>query len=195
MSARRLLAATLLVALPVVTIACGDTAKVADKTTTTKVEKNSTAKSTTTVPGTGDPGTTGDTTVSAPKTAFADGINSAQDQLTAAGTDICALSKVSETLSSVKDPATPDEAKAAGEFIKKYFDAIADTAPAGQEANGQALKAAGSKLLDQLQASNYDPKLLTANTTALDDPAVGKALGTFFQATQEKCGNTTTTGG
>jgi len=196
-SARRLLAATLLIALPVVTIACGDADKASDTTTTTKAEKSSTDKTTTTesTAGSNDTGSTPETTDTTAKSSFAEGINAAQDELTAAGTDICALAQVSDTLSSVEDPATPDEAKAAGEFIKKYFDAIADTAPAGQEASSQALKDAGSKLLDQLEAANYDPKLLTEDTTALDDPAVETALGTFFQATQEQCGETTTTGG
>lgn len=200
MSARRLLAATLLVALPVTTLACGDSKSTSTSPTTTVkgAAKKSTPKSTTTT----DSSSSGDSTTSVagsgdstPKTAFAEGINAAQDQLTAGSGDICKLGEISNTLSSVKDPATADEAKAAAEFIDKYFNAIADLAPTGQEAGAAALRGAGTKLLDQLKAANYDPKVLTAGSTAIDDPAVTAALGTFFTATQEQCGGTTTTVG
>ena len=97
-------------------------------------------------------------------------------------TDLCDLSMAFEDLSSIEDPANVTQVKDALRGVRAVFTAMADTAPAGQEASAAALREFVTSFETAAKNANYDPKTLGK----VDTPeAVSTALEAFGKATSE----------
>ena len=187
MNTRRLAAAALVAILPVAAIACGDDAKGATTTTTTKKTEKKSGSSTTSTSADG----------AAPATiSFNEGIAQLQAELDAAEGDICKLQNLGSSQGDIADPATKDEVQAAGEFTADYLNAIADATPAdgSQKAEADTIHAAAEAIPAQLEAANYDPKLVTGGNSIISgNKELIAALTTVQTSAQATCGGSTTT--
>jgi len=173
----------LLAALTLVAGACGDSKDSASKkTTTTTAAKKSTT--------TGDGPTT---TVSAKDYAAA--LDGAQQQLDAAKGDPCAIVAVFDSLNGLPDPTDEAEGKQAVTFLANLLTTVADTAPAGSEAQAAAIRTAATGLQSEAEAAGYSQEFLAGTDTpkALDTPEFKSAMTDFQTKTTAQCGAATST--
>lgn len=185
MNTRRLAAAALVAALPFTAIACGDDAKGSATTTTAKTSEKKSASPTTSGDG-----------AAAPKISFDEGLAQLEKELEAADGDICKLQNLGSTQGDIEDPATKDEVKAAGQFTADYLNAIADATPAdgSQKAEADTIHAAAEAIPAQLEAADFDPKLVTGDNSIISgNQELIAALTTVQTSAQSTCGGAPTT--
>ncbi len=182
MMKRLTISALLLATLGLFAGACGGSDDAADETTTTKKE------TTTTEAGASDDEDSGSDEVSDEE--FDEAISVVSDEITAAGTDSCALFDVLNSMDGVDlpDPSTQNQVKSAVGLIEQLFVAIADSAPPEFATEADTLRNSIEEFGLQAEQNDYDPEWI--NSSEADPfaaPGATDALTTYFGAVATNC--------
>lgn len=194
MPVRRSLIIPLALVLGLTLAGCGDDTK-DDAATTTTVAGDGGSDETTTTLSSADTLPTEDTqpTTTLSADEFDDAVAASKAELAAAGDDFCKVAQAANTLIA-DSPKTPEQAKALYEVYAGIFTRIAETAPAGSEADGATLKAAAAKMLTDAEAGGYDPAGLASSEAppAFAEPGVADAMSKIGDVITSTCLGETT---
>ena len=190
MKIRTVLSSSVLVLALAGTTACGDdSATKADSkstTTTAPSEKKSADDSI----AAGESGVTGATdeapidseapTTTASPEAWAESITKLQDQLTAAGTDLCKVVESLGSTSALSEPTNSDQVKSAVDYLADAFSALSKALPAENAAEAAALSKGAEDLRADAEKAGYPASYFTENggPAVLSTPEFSTAIQT-----------------
>lgn len=154
----------------------------------------------------GDDGTTAtkrststSTSVAPPSTVddarFRTSAEQAEGVITSSGNDPCTLARNIGQVSSLPAPANPVQAERGVRVIASLLTAMSAALPAGSEADGPVLAAAGPALLAEGGQRGWDPAWLSAGQgPAALTPQVQAALQNYVTNAAKQCGPASTPG-
>lgn len=182
-----IMAATLIA--PTVVACSNDDDKATSSTTTT-------ARSTETTTASVAP-SDGPTTSAPAPTPFNEGVAAVNAAIDSSGGDVCKVLAVLDQIGTIADPADATEGKQAVEVIVKFFNSLADSAPAELSAEAATIRRTVEKIETEAAQANYDPAILTSETgfTAFQDPEFAAAMGKFSTQAQQQCSDLGISGG
>ena len=172
--------ALLLAALGLFAGACGSD-DAADETTTTKKE------TTTTEAEDSDDGAEDESADSISDDEYMERISLISEQISSANGDVCVLlDTLTMDETDLPEPSTAAQVEASVELFQETFHALADGAPAGLEAQADAVRTAIDSFAAEAADNDFDPAW-AEGTEPFSDPESEEALTTYFTSVATEC--------
>jgi len=144
------------------------------------------SKSTTTTTAKGDK-TTSSTAKPLSDEAYNASVSKISDSIKGAGTDLCAISKV--TTAGPPEPTNPKQTEEAVGLYVELLNAVAESFPANSAAASESLRIAANTLQTEAKAAGYPPDFLSgpAGQKALSGDGYTAAMTEYQTLFQAQC--------